>query len=559
MNFPWLVLAVLGTAAAAGVIARVSRQYAACAIAGCTIILLLHGPVYFHYTSDDAYISYRYARHVADGIGLVWNPGERVEGYSNFLWVLTLAGFSKAGADIVLAGRWLGFGLAVAAGGGTYLLTTMLLPARDGSASRDGRPAGVAAALLLASSGPFALWAAAGLETAMFACVILAATMLHIREASGRGLPLSGAVWGLAYMVRPDAPLLFAVSGAWKIGESALRIRRGDTTLGDEVSLIALWVAAFGAVFVPYFAWRYATYGWIFPNPYYAKVGDGIEQWERGLRYIYSFISDYAIWLVLLAPLAALYGRIARGPVMYVTTLFGAWLVLLAYVGGDSLLRFRLLAPVLPLFYAAICASSAALLAAAQPPARSPVFLRGAVAGAAVLALIAFNLYPSSTDRAIVSERLAMTYRIEIGRWLREGVPGETSIAVVAAGAVPFESRLVTIDMLGINDEHIAHRKLDIGTFPAGHEKYHSEYVLGRRPDIIILADALTGEPLGQDGYAAYEASVIPAVLDMLGTPRLWAEYEARSVQVGSEGLWFNLLVRRDASDVLLATVAPAP
>lgn len=557
MNFPWLVLAVLGTAAAAGVLARVTRQYAACAIAASGVIMLVHGPLYFDYTSDDAYISYRYARHLADGLGLVWNPGERVEGYSNFLWVLTLSGFSKAGADIALTGRWLGFGLGVIAGGGTYLLTTMLLPARDGREGRDGRPAGVAAALLLASAGPFALWAAAGLETAMFACVILAAAMLHIRETSGRGLPLSGAVWGVAYMVRPDAPLLFAVSGAWKVGESVMRVRRGETTFGDELSLVALWAAAFGAVFVPYFAWRYATYDYIFPNPYYAKIGDGIEQWERGVRYVYSFISEYAIWLILLAPLAALYGRIARGPLLYVTTLFASWLVLLGYVGGDSLLRFRLLAPVLPLFYAAICASGAALLASAQPPARSPAFLRGALAATAVLALMAFNLYPSSTDSAIVTERLAMKYRIDIGRWLHEGVPEDTSIAVVAAGAIPFESRLITIDMLGINNEHIAHRELDIGSFPAGHEKYDSEYVLDRQPDIIILTDALTGEPLGQDGYAAYGENLIPAVLDMLATPRLWAEYEARSVQVGSEGLWFNLLVRRDASDVLLATVAP--
>lgn len=551
MNFPWLVLAVLGTAIAAGLLARATRQYAACAVAGCAVILLLHGPVYFHYTSDDAYISYRYARHLADGLGLVWNPGERVEGYSNFLWVLTLAGFSKAGADIVVTGRWLGFALAVVAAGGTYALTTQLLPARD------GRPAGVAAALLLASSGPFALWAAAGLETALFACVILAATLLHIRETSGRGLPLSGAAWGVAYMVRPDAPLLFAVSAAWKIGESIVRVRRGDTTAGDEVSLLALWAAAFAAVFVPYFAWRYSTYGHVFPNPYYAKVGSGLDQWERGLRYIYSFISEYAIWLLALAPLAALYSRVRRGPVLYVASLVAAWLALLVYVGGDSLLRFRLLAPMIPLFYAAVCASGAALLAAAQPPARSPAFLRGAVAALAVLALMAFNVYPSSTDDGVVTERLAMEYRLDIGRWLHDGVPDGTSIAVVAAGAIPFESRLVTIDMLGINNEHIAHRELDVGSFPAGHEKYDSEYVLDRQPDIIILIDALTAEPLGPDGYAPYETNVIPAVIDMLANPRLWLEYEPRAVQVGSEGLWFNLLVRRDAIDVLRATLAP--
>ena len=41
---------------------------------------------------DDAFISFRYARNLLDGHGLVWNPGERVEGYTNFLWTILLAG-----------------------------------------------------------------------------------------------------------------------------------------------------------------------------------------------------------------------------------------------------------------------------------------------------------------------------------------------------------------------------------------------------------------------------------------------------------------------------------
>src|SRR5690242_17979411 len=38
----------------------------------------------------DAFISMRYARNLALGHGPVFNPGERVEGYTNFLWTLIL-------------------------------------------------------------------------------------------------------------------------------------------------------------------------------------------------------------------------------------------------------------------------------------------------------------------------------------------------------------------------------------------------------------------------------------------------------------------------------------
>ncbi|MCL2825764.1 MAG: hypothetical protein FWD57_17365, partial [Polyangiaceae bacterium] len=40
--------------------------------------------------ADDAFISFRYARNLVMGHGLVFNPGERVEGYTNFLWTMLM-------------------------------------------------------------------------------------------------------------------------------------------------------------------------------------------------------------------------------------------------------------------------------------------------------------------------------------------------------------------------------------------------------------------------------------------------------------------------------------
>jgi hypothetical protein len=57
---------------------------------------------------DDAFISFRYARNLVRGAGLVFNPGERVEGYTNFLWTVLLAGLHGLGADLPRAARVLG-------------------------------------------------------------------------------------------------------------------------------------------------------------------------------------------------------------------------------------------------------------------------------------------------------------------------------------------------------------------------------------------------------------------------------------------------------------------
>src|SRR5512143_3483048 len=72
---------------------------------------------YFSSTrSDDAYISFRYARNFADGHGLVFNPGQPpVEGYSNFLWVVLLAGAARLGFEIPAAAQVLSIVLAAIA------------------------------------------------------------------------------------------------------------------------------------------------------------------------------------------------------------------------------------------------------------------------------------------------------------------------------------------------------------------------------------------------------------------------------------------------------------
>ena len=60
------------------------------------------------FLTDDAFISFRYVHNLLEGHGLVFNPGERVEGYSNFLWVLELAAIWRVlGVALEDAAPWL--------------------------------------------------------------------------------------------------------------------------------------------------------------------------------------------------------------------------------------------------------------------------------------------------------------------------------------------------------------------------------------------------------------------------------------------------------------------
>src|SRR4029078_10291502 len=76
--------------------------------------LLVPHALMFDFVTDDAYISFRYAKNLADHGQLVFNLGERVEGYTNFLWTVLLAAARKRGAAPDVAARALGIGFGVA-------------------------------------------------------------------------------------------------------------------------------------------------------------------------------------------------------------------------------------------------------------------------------------------------------------------------------------------------------------------------------------------------------------------------------------------------------------
>ena len=97
------------------------------------------------FLTDDAFISFRYARNLLEGHGLVFNPGERVEGYSNFLWVLELAAVWRAlGVPPEDAAPWLSVAFTRRNGRRAGMVDiSPALAAKPGTGRLDGAGAGV--------------------------------------------------------------------------------------------------------------------------------------------------------------------------------------------------------------------------------------------------------------------------------------------------------------------------------------------------------------------------------------------------------------------------------
>ncbi|HER43803.1 MAG TPA: hypothetical protein ENO08_05025, partial [Candidatus Eisenbacteria bacterium] len=255
-------------------------------LAAAVAAVLAAGLWWFNYIPDDAYIGMRYARNVAEGEGLVFNPGERVEGYTNFLWIMILAAAAKAGVPLVGGSR----ALSLLFSAGTLLLAWIACDSilTEKERSLSGRGVAAVAPLILAASTPFVTWALSGTEIPLFTFLLTAGMLLLL---TGRGPRPVFAVFAVLTLVRPEG-------AAWYLLAGALLVVRGERP--RRVAAEGMLTAAL--LLAPYLIWKFLYFGSVLPNTFYAKTGAPAVQFRNGAGYTIRFAAWY-IWL----PAAALF------------------------------------------------------------------------------------------------------------------------------------------------------------------------------------------------------------------------------------------------------------
>jgi hypothetical protein len=158
---------------------QLDRGVTVLGLVGCCGLFAIQCWWHRDFMVDDAYISFRYARNLVEGHGLVFNQGERVEGYSNFLWVLLIAAGMKLG---LASPETLSKVLGVASG----LLLILLAPASVRAVTNLRGCACLLGALALAAWPPLAYWSVGGLETTFFALLLTLLSCLAGRKAHPR-------------------------------------------------------------------------------------------------------------------------------------------------------------------------------------------------------------------------------------------------------------------------------------------------------------------------------------------------------------------------------------
>ena len=399
------------------------------------------------YRVDDAYITFRYARNLAETGVVTWNPGESpVEGYSNFLWMLLAAGAIKASADPLLVARAVSVLALLLAAFMVRRLATLV-----GASTRAAR----LSVLAFLAIPAFVFWGMSGLETASVVALSLGFIVMTARDAERERRPWRSALVAAALVLsRPEAPLFLTLTLLPLVFTRDARARR-----------TAFGIAAITALLVsPYLGWKWATFGSWIPNSVVAKAGA-----LRGLP-IVTQAYLFAFPFLLLAV-----GRAARGSTRIEQQIWLAFVGLsLAgmHVATQVAHQLRFFLPVLAGVCVVIGPALEWLATAGVPLERR----RAAFAGVAA-AFLVFALAPVIEARMyarLESEGLAAAHE-RIGRALSVTYGGEGLLAASDCGVIPFESRMRTIDLWGLNDARIARAGLD----PLA--------VMAERPDVVIL------------------------------------------------------------------------
>ena len=479
------------------------------------------------FTVDDAYIAMRYARNLVEGRGLVYNPGERVEGFTSPLWVLILAGIHALGFNVVTASHVVGVALSVAALLLAYRMAVRALP--------QGAVAGrLAPMLFLATSWIYAGWATGGLETSLYACVtVLGVSQLQTRTlASGANpdwLPIIGL---LIVLTRPEGVLLAGVLGAASL---LIDVKAGRSPM----KTLARWVLLFALPLALIELWRLSYYGKWLPNTFYVKVNK-LEYIERGWPFFVSFVKDSLFYLWGPVALGALFlGDLVSASILAYAALYIAFTI---WVGGDWM-GYRFYSHLLPLLGFPIAqVVGRGIRPTRAAPMRTTLTIAATLAMASAIGATAYKTYTEGRDTRPTMRDLDTysdmdtpeAWAKEVG-WGLDAVlrPGEAASATFAGFTAMYTDHTV-VDALGLTDAYVASLPATRGA--PGHEKLAPTAYLTLR-NVLLVNPWPGSNPANAHGrfqlqfapgyYLNFDALVPPARVAEILFPRgfnLWVD-----------------------------------
>jgi hypothetical protein len=449
--------------------------YAAAFIARSSFVV--EGQRYFC-LCDDAMVSMRYAANWADGQGLVWNRGERVEGYTNFLWTAIMGLchlLSLSPSHSCLLMQILGVLVLWGCLRGTVVLARAcrLLPV-----------SACCAVVLVGGFYNLILLTLAGMETGLLAGLVAHALAECVKVVRHR----RGSIWAMiwfapAALVRVDVlPLtLFAFVFLW------LAARRGRLRIVAGLAVVVV-------VVLVHLVWRGYYYGEWLPNTFYLKL----TGWPLAERLDPGFAQTLWTGATLGLPILLATAALLR-PRRWHFLLLGIFAVSVLYqlgIGGDGAPSNRFVLPA-SLGLLVLAADGIHRATRALTRGKAPAIGAAVRTGLTAVALLAANAF--HWDHWLLVSRPEGTSANQANlmyvRAVEKIAASDATVAVGWAGAFPYFSGRSCFDLLGKCDSHIARLPAHPEIQRSGHNKYDLAYTLTTYTPDILLHWTDTGEP----------------------------------------------------------------
>jgi hypothetical protein len=446
---------------------------------------------------DDPMISMQYAKNFAAGEGLVWNAGgERVEGYSNLMWVIFMAGFHLLPLPLSK------LSLLIQISGAIFLLLTLWFLHRIAREINPEAPwVGVLTVLLAGFYYPLVNWSLLGNEVSILAMLI--AWVVWVAIKSHRESKTNPAMYGLiacATLVRIDAILpFFLVIVFLAIYDPENRKQH----LGYGVLSLFLPV-------ILQTGFRFFYYGEILPNTYYLKM-TGVPLLYRVVRGGYVFIKFVwnLNWALFILPMIVVAIE-RRKATFLLMSIFLVMCLYSIYIGGDAWEHRgganRFISTGIPLFFLLFAYAlewlREKIVRNLEPDGISNRLQWVSwilVLAVGLVSLINFNALLDAHSLRFLALRGQPLYvrgnerNTTIGLFIKHITQEDARVAVVAAGATPYYSERVSIDLLGKSDVRIAKGEMknlddiELIDFRPGHMKWDYAYSIGElQPDVVV-------------------------------------------------------------------------
>jgi arabinofuranosyltransferase len=447
------------------------------------IILVVWGLFFRGFILDDAYITYRFSDHLASGQGLTWNgTGDRVEGFTSMSVVL-LGAFGQKFLGVkpeiliplLCIASWLvliglvipNFGEAIFKDLGTfsYFGKWMII-------------------LAIGLNPIFAIHAFNGMETMIYALILGSLSFFAIKKLNPRRSVVMVILSLLAVMTRPDAvaflgPLLFVL----------LLFEKDWSGRKRYIKIIFLLVL----IVVMYWAVRGWYFKSLFPNPYYIKSATTYTGPLPGLNHVGAFL------LIILGPIW-LYIAFAAGKIgilglirdrIFLCLFFPSIFFVIAFIRFQPMMswEFRFLIPIFPALLVSIIRVWV-LTKNTQPSSELPKNKDLLIRNSEPTAVLIIILLVIQGIASVYSSKRYLEYRhycisvvqeilVKMGKNLSSAsfLKPKPLLATGEVGAIPYYSKLPTMDLIGLSDRFVAHNGLT------------HDYLKSRQPDLLVLQD----------------------------------------------------------------------